>query len=99
MGTDDPSGDDPADRDEPPTPGERRRAERTARAERRRREEFSESRESPGSDGESPVVDGLIALLLVVGLALLVFPEPATSTVGAVLVAAGTVLWLLDALT
>lgn len=40
--------------------------------------------------------EGLISLLLVVGVALFLFPEPATSGLGIVLVATGALLWLID---
>lgn len=43
--------------------------------------------------------DGLITLLMVVGVALFLFPEPATSVVGLVLVGAGAVAWLVDLMT
>lgn len=39
---------------------------------------------------------GLITLLLVVGVVLFLFPEPATSALGIFLVVTGAVLWLVD---
>lgn len=40
--------------------------------------------------------EGLIGLLLVVGVVLFLIPEPATSGLGILLVVAGVVLWILD---
>jgi hypothetical protein len=58
----------------------------------------------PGYDGTSE--DGgswwdesLITLLLVVGVVLFVFPEPATSGLGILLITAGVIAWLIDLLT
>lgn len=52
-------------------------------------------REDPGN----PLWDeSLIALLLVGGVALLLFPEPATSALGVVLIALGVLAWLIDAI-
>lgn len=42
---------------------------------------------------------GLIGLLLIAGVALFLFPEPFTSTIGIVLIALGIVAWVADALT
>lgn len=53
------------------------------------------ARRDPGN----PLWDeSLIVLLLVAGVALLLFPEPATSAVGVLLIAAGIVAWLVDAI-
>lgn len=41
--------------------------------------------------------EGLVGLLLVAGLALLLFPEPATSGIGVGLLSVGAALWVLDA--
>ena len=40
--------------------------------------------------------EGLISMLLIVGVVLLLFPEPATSTLGVVLIIAGLVAALID---
>lgn len=40
--------------------------------------------------------EGLIATLLVVGVVLFLFPEPATSAVGIALLAVGVVAWIVD---
>lgn len=40
--------------------------------------------------------EGLIGLVLVVGVVLFLFPEPATSALGMALVAIGLVAWLVD---
>lgn len=40
--------------------------------------------------------EGLITLLLLVGVVLFVFPEPATSGLGIALIATAAFLWLLD---
>lgn len=39
---------------------------------------------------------GLVTLLLVAGIVLFLFPEPATSALGIFLVIAGAVLWVID---
>lgn len=44
--------------------------------------------------GEDRWESGLVSLLLVGGVVLVVFPEPATSLLGIVLVLAGVVAWL-----
>lgn len=52
-------------------------------------------REDPGN----PLWDeSLVALLLVGGVVLLLFPEPATSAAGVLLIAVGLVAWLVDAI-
>lgn len=43
--------------------------------------------------------EGVITVLLVAGVALFVFPEPATSALGMVLIATGLVVWLYDLVT
>ncbi len=40
--------------------------------------------------------EGLISLLLVVGVVLFIFPEPATSALGILFVSAGVIAWLVD---
>ena len=47
-------------------------------------------------DGGSWWDEGLITLLLVGGLALFLFPEPATSAVGIVLMGIGLLAWAID---
>jgi hypothetical protein len=56
------------------------------------------TRETRGEElGEGSWWDeGLISLLLVVGIVLFLIPEPATSGLGILLVGAGVVLWLVD---
>lgn len=54
--------------------------------------------EREDDDDESWLDEGTIALLLVVGVALFLFPEPATSGIGVLLIAAGLGGWLVDAL-
>lgn len=73
-------------------------------------EEREETREADDPYEEARVEDeygehegwfdeGVIALTLVVGLALFLFPEPATSAVGIVLLLVGSIAWLADAMT
>lgn len=50
-------------------------------------------------DGGSWWDEGLITLLLVAGVVLFLFPEPATSALGIVLLAVGVIAWVVDALT
>lgn len=47
-------------------------------------------------DDESWWDEGLIGLLLVVGVVLFLFPEPATSALGIGLIAVGVLAWLVD---
>lgn len=42
--------------------------------------------------------EGLISLLIIAGVVLFFFPEPATSMLGIVLILIGAVAWLVDAL-
>lgn len=71
-------------------------------ARREREEPYEAGPEAEGdvdrSDG-SWLDEGLITLLFLVGIGLFIFPEPATSGLGVVLIATATVLWLLDWLT
>lgn len=56
-------------------------------------------RESEGyeTDADDTWVDeGVIGLILLVGVALFLFPEPATSGVGILLILVGAVLWVVD---
>lgn len=50
----------------------------------------------PADDGGSDGA-GVPALLILVGAGLFVFPEPATSAIGAALVLVGAVAWFVDA--
>lgn len=59
-------------------------------------EEFGPS-EATDEDGRWN--EGIVSVLLVVGVVLFLFPEPATSAIGMVLVALGLAMWLLDWLT
>ncbi|QLG26016.1 hypothetical protein HUG10_05725 [Halorarum halophilum] len=52
-----------------------------------------------GEDGGSWWDEALISILLVAGVVLFIFPEPATSMLGIVLIAVGVVAWLIDAFT
>lgn len=46
------------------------------------------------ASAEGGVDDGIIGVVVVAGIALFLFPEPATSVVGLALVVAGVVAWL-----
>ncbi len=50
-------------------------------------------------EDESWLDEGIIAFTLVAGLVLFLFPEPATSAVGIVLLLVGSIAWLADAMT
>ena len=53
--------------------------------------------ESDEETGEGSWWDeGLIGLLLIVGIVLFLIPEPATSGLGILLIGAGVVLWIID---
>ncbi|WP_254544433.1 hypothetical protein [Halomarina pelagica] len=55
--------------------------------------------ETVGRDDDGGWLDeGAISLVLVVGLALFLFPEPATSLVGIALMGIGVVAWVIDAI-
>lgn len=49
-----------------------------------------------GNDDESWLDEGLITLLIVAGALLFLFPEPATSAVGIVLLGVGLIAWVAD---
>lgn len=55
--------------------------------------------ETPAEDDESLWDEGLFSLLIVAGAILFVFPEPATSLIGVILLLIGGLGWLFDALT
>ncbi|WP_435181676.1 hypothetical protein [Halorussus sp. AFM4] len=55
-----------------------------------------EALRAEATEDESWWDEGLVTLLLVAGLALFLFPEPATSGLGVALMAVGAALWLLD---
>lgn len=56
-----------------------------------------EGRDRPsGNEGESWLDEGLITLLIVGGALLFLFPEPATSAVGIVLLGVGIIAWAAD---
>lgn len=79
----------------PGNDGERSRLERL----RGRSEERTEDRsgdESPGWFGRARAKYGLGAVLVAVGVALFLFPEPITSTAGLVLIAVGALIWLVS---
>lgn len=50
-------------------------------------------------EDESWLDEGVIAFTLIAGLALFLFPEPATSAAGIVLLLVGSIAWLADAMT
>lgn len=52
--------------------------------------------ENPSERAESWWEGGLATLLLVAGVLLFLFPEPATSGLGVLLILAGAVVWLID---
>lgn len=64
------------------------------------REEYGYDRtEGVGAEDEDEgtwLDEGLIATLLIVGLVLFLFPEPATSAVGIAMLAVGAVAWIVD---
>jgi hypothetical protein len=51
------------------------------------------------AEDDSWLDEGLIGLTLIVGLVLFLFPEPATSAAGILLLLVGAIAWLADALT
>lgn len=59
-------------------------------------EEHERVYDEVGSEEGSWWDEGLITLAIVVGLVLFLFPEPATSALGAVLFVAGVMGWLVD---
>ena len=52
--------------------------------------------ERAGEDDDSWLDEGLIGLVLIAGVVLFLFPEPATSGLGVLLIAIGVVAWLID---
>lgn len=50
----------------------------------------------PTSDGDSWLDEGIITLLIISGALLFLFPEPATSAVGIVLLGVGIIAWAID---
>lgn len=54
--------------------------------------------EEDESDWTDWLDEGTITLMLVVGVALFLFPEPSTSAIGILLIAAGVGGWIVDAL-
>lgn len=58
----------------------------------RHREEMAEDEDGTWLD------EGLITLLLVAGVILFLFPEPITTSIGIILLAAGVILWVADAI-
>lgn len=59
-------------------------------------DERPDERETTGEGDENPWAERAITLLLVGGLVLFFFPEPATSAAGIVLMSVGVVLWAAD---
>ncbi|WP_433632248.1 hypothetical protein [Halomicrococcus sp. NG-SE-24] len=58
--------------------------------------ESDEFRPSEATDEGGRLGEGVVSVLLVVGVVLFLFPEPATSAIGMGLVALGLAMWLLD---
>lgn len=52
--------------------------------------------EDPGERTEGWWEKGLVTMLLVAGVLLFLFPEPATSGLGVLLMLTGAVVWLID---
>lgn len=61
---------------------------------------MSRPRSRRESSGTSEVAgyteEGIAALLILVGVVLFFFPEPATSAVGIALISVGVVVWIVD---
>ena len=55
--------------------------------------------DASGEDGGSWWEEGVITVILITGVVLFLFPEPATSMLGIVLIVIGVVAWLVDAFT
>lgn len=62
-------------------------------------EAYAERGPAAEREDDSWLDEGGISLLLVGGVILFLFPEPITSTIGILLIAAGVVMWMADALT
>lgn len=59
-------------------------------------EEAEYTEETPAETGGSWWGEGLITLVLVAGVILFLFPEPATSALGMLLIVVGVIAWLID---
>jgi hypothetical protein len=59
-------------------------------------ESQSARRDAERTEGDGWLDEGLIGLVLVAGIALFLFPEPATSAVGIVLITLGVIGWIID---
>lgn len=55
--------------------------------------------EDRSSDDDTWLDEGIYTLLIVVGVVLFLFPEPGTSMVGVLLMLAGGIGWVIDAVT
>lgn len=55
--------------------------------------------ESSRTDDDTWLDEGVYTLLILVGVALFLFPEPGTSMVGVLLMIAGGIGWVIDAVT
>lgn len=64
-----------------------------------RYDEGASTSDASDEDGGNWWDEGLIALLLVSGVILFLFPEPFTSTLGIVLIVVGSIAWLVDVVT
>lgn len=64
------------------------------------REEYEETYgETDGETDGSWLDEGIITLLVVVGIVLFLIPEPGTSTLGLLLIGIGVVAWVADMFT
>ena len=57
-----------------------------------------EDGDTPGEDDDSWLDEGAYSLLIIAGVVLFFFPEPATSLVGVLLMLLGAAGWLADAM-
>lgn len=55
-----------------------------------------EARDTSETEDEGWLTEGVISMVLVIGVALFLFPEPVTSAVGIGLIAVGVVAWVVD---
>ncbi|MFB6163825.1 MAG: hypothetical protein ABEJ31_01565 [Haloarculaceae archaeon] len=65
---------------------------------RREDDEYAGERPAAAADDDGWWDEGLISLTLLVGVALFLFPEPATSVLGIALIFLGGFAWVVDAL-
>lgn len=60
------------------------------------RADYADGNESADEDDGSWLDGGVITLTILAGVALFLFPEPATSGLGILLIGVGVVAWLID---